>query len=155
MGTVTERTGNLFDSTAQALAHGVNTHGVMGAGIAAAFRAAHPAMYEAYRVECRSGRLSAGGMFAYHSDGRWIYNVASQDRPGAHARLDWVASGVTAALVHAHRRGVDTLALPRIGCGIGGLTWPEVSTVVARCAADSPVAVEVWAMDAAPHTSPV
>jgi len=87
MSTFTEYTGNLFDSDAKALGHGVNTEGRMGAGIAVAFRNADPDMYEAYRQECWSGRLTAGGMFAYPSSGRWVYNIASQDLPGA--MPDW------------------------------------------------------------------
>lgn len=145
MHTFTQHTGNLFDSDATALGHGVNTEGRMGAGIAVAFRNADPDMYEAYRQECWSGRLRAGTMFAYPGP-RWVYNIASQDRPGAHARLDWLDTGVQAALAHARDHAVDSLALPRIGCGIGGLSWDKVSTVLARAAARSGVKVEVWTL---------
>ena len=145
MSTFTEHTGNLFDSDAKALGHGVNTEGRMGAGIAVAFRNADPDMYEAYRQECWSGRLRVGAMFAYPGP-RWVYNIASQDLPGAHARLDWLDTGVRAALAHARNHAVESLALPRIGCGIGGLSWDEVSTVLARAAARSGVKLEVWTL---------
>jgi len=146
MSTFTEHTGNLFDSDAKALGHGVNIEGRMGAGIAVAFRNADLGMYEAYRQECWSGRLRAGTMFAYPSSNRWVYNIASQDLPGHHARLDWLDTGVRAALAHARNHAVDSLALPRIGCGIGGLSWDEVSTVLARAAAQSGVKLEVWTL---------
>jgi len=46
---ILERTGDLFSSDCPALGQGVNTLGLMGAGIAVEFRRRWPAMAEAYR----------------------------------------------------------------------------------------------------------
>ena len=60
---IIERSGDLFTSECPALGHDVNTLGSMGAGIAVEFRRRWPALYDAYRVECRSGRRQPGGIF--------------------------------------------------------------------------------------------
>ena len=88
---IVERTGDLFTADCPALGHGVNTLGSMGAGIAVEFRRRWPAMYDAYREECRSGRLQPGGIFVYQAPDRLIVNLATQRRLDRRAaQLEWV-----------------------------------------------------------------
>lgn len=136
-------TGDLFAQGADAIGHGVNCRGVMGAGIAVAFRQRFPAMYAQYRVECREHRLALGGVFPWRDDasGLVVYNLASQDRPGRHATLAALRSSLTVTLTHAERVGVRSLALPRIGCGIGGLLWEQARDVIEDVASRSDVRV--------------
>lgn len=116
--------GDLFESTAPALAHGVNCKGVMGAGIAKPFKEKFPLMYEEYALMCEYETLHAGGCFAYYAgNGRWVYNIASQYLPGPDAKVRWLATGLRDAMIHARRYRVKEIALPQIGCGIGGLDY--------------------------------
>lgn len=147
MAFLTLRQGDLFFSGARAVAHGVNIRGFMGAGVAKEFRVRYPSMYEEYRELCLGGGLRAGQMFPWLNprDGNWVYNLASQDEPGRYARLEWVESSVRAMVDHASVHGVGMVAMPCIGCGIGGLGWPEVERVLSRVARDSvSVHLEVW-----------
>ena len=147
MAFLTLRQGDLFFSRAQAVAHGVNIKGFMGAGVAKEFRIRYPVMYSEYKALCVSDGLPAGGVFPWRDaeSGRWVYNIASQDEPGPHARLEWVESGVREMIAHATDMGVGTIAMPRIGCGIGGLRWSDVERVVSQVAAESDsVHLEVW-----------
>lgn len=122
-----ESEGDLFNTQAKGIGHGVNCRGLMGAGIAVPFRDKFPLMYEEYKIRCERGYLVPGEIFAYYAgDGRWVYNIASQFEPGPNANLWALTRGVNRALSHARAFGVDRIALPQIGCGIGGLTWPEV-----------------------------
>lgn len=119
-----EESGDLFGGTWQSLGHGVNCVGLMGAGIAKPFADKFPLMYEQYSLMCKRGLLRPGGFMPYYvKDGRWVYNIASQNKPGADARLHALVNGTVSALVHARQWGVKELALPRIGCGIGGLDY--------------------------------
>lgn len=142
-GVVEHVSGDLFaQRDVYALAHGVNCRGVMGAGIAVEFKRRWPQMFTAYAQACGTGELTVGGMFAWQvAEDRWVYNLASQDRPGKDARLDAVATSLEAALAHACVHSVPSIALPRIGCGIGGLDWPEVADVLDVVAARYPVVV--------------
>ncbi len=123
--------GDLFANEygAHALAHGCNCQGSMGAGIAVEFRRRWPAMYDAYRSECRSGRLQPGGIFVYQAADRLIVNLATQRGVGrGAARLKWVRQATRAAA----QLSVAGLALPRIGAGAwagcAGLTCGPSST---------------------------
>ena len=94
---IVERTGDLFSTECPALGHGVNTLGSMSAGIAVEFRRRWPAMYDAYRAECRSGRLQPGGIFVWQADDRLIVNLATQHGMGrGAARLEWVRQAARA-----------------------------------------------------------
>lgn len=141
--TVRDVTGDLFRVPAQALGHGVNLHGVMGAGIAVQFRVRWPQMYAQYRDECHSGRLTLGGVFPWRDErtGTVVYNLATQPRPGRYATLDAVRSAVAVMVTHAERVGIQSVALPQIGCGLGGLAWADVRAAIDDAAGPSPVQV--------------
>lgn len=140
-------TGSIFDTTAPAIGHGVNTSGVMGAGVAALVRSRWPELYPAYQAACRSGALIPGGVLPWRTGTpgiRMVFNLASQPRPGRYARLDLIERSAAATLALAADAGFDRVAIPRIGAGIGGLDWPNVQAVLKAVEADTRVEWEVW-----------
>lgn len=143
-----EHVGNLFDSNAEAIGHGVNCKGLMGKGIALEFRRRWPAMYDEYKLMCQEGLLKPGFIYPYQTEsGLVVVNIASQEYPGPDAMYEWVDSGVRNALAYCRERGYESLAIPRIGCGIGGLEWETVLNALTVAAAAYPeVALEVWSL---------
>lgn len=144
---ITDQIGNIFTTQAQAIGHGVNTKGVMGAGIAFSVRLMYPEIYLEYRELCDSDGLQPGGVYTALDDrsGRYIVNLASQDAPGANARLEWLRSSLSHGLDELNELGVTSLALPRIGAGIGGLEWPEVREAIEEVAEAYPhMELELW-----------
>lgn len=148
--TVTHRHGDLFSADAPALAQGVNCRGVMGAGIAVQFRKRYPTMFQAYVGLCGSGDLKPGDVFPWLDErtGRWVYNLATQAKPGRDARLDAVDAAVGRMVAHATAHDVPAVALPEIGCGIGGLDWDDVNLIVTRHATTSGVQIQAWHLPA-------
>lgn len=132
-------TGDLFaDTTADAIAHGCNCRGVMGAGVAAQIRRLYPDAYEAYRSACEAGSFSLGSA---QRVGR-VWNLATQFDPGPFARLDAIDSAVRAMVAE---QGTGVVAMPRIGAGIGGLAWSDVRRIVTRaCERSRDVLVRVY-----------
>lgn len=148
MTKLTHMTGDIFTTTARAVGHGVNTQGLMGAGIARTVRKLYPNMYMAYHNVCNDGRLKGGQVFPWketHLDGEtYILNIASQELPGANASYDHLVSGVKIALEWCDTWNVPVLALPRIGSGIGGLDEKVVEAILTALAEKSPVDIELW-----------
>jgi O-acetyl-ADP-ribose deacetylase (regulator of RNase III) len=139
---LTDITGDLFDPAHrfEAIGHGVNLHGVMGAGIAVRVRTEFPGIMLPYRVACRTGELTIGGFQAYEApNGQVVYNLASQVDPGPDARYDAVEASVAGALADCTARGITRLALPQIGSDIGGLEWDNVHEILARLSDESGV----------------
>ena len=118
--------------------HGCNCEGVMG-GLAAKVERRWPAMAAVYRARCDDGTFTLGGVLPWLDEetGVWIYNLATQQHPGADARLEAIADSVRAAITHARDNGVRTIYLPRIGSGIGGLDWDDVRATLERVDAEA------------------
>lgn len=128
------RQGDLFAQLdAQVIGHGVNVDGVMGAGIAVQFKKRWPEMFRQYKLQCVTANLHPGNVFLWDTgiycmddDPLLIANLASQNRPGPHARYDWLMWALIATLRACKVLGLNSIALPQIGCGIGGLEWDIV-----------------------------
>lgn len=126
-------TGDLFDPTHNfdALGHGVNCKGVMGAGIAVEFRKRWPGMYGRYRKMCAEGFLLPGMMMPFTPvTGPRIFNIASQDLPGANAHYEFLEAGLQYSLFFMQHTNIQTLGLPRIASDIGGLDFNKVVKVI-------------------------
>ena len=114
-----------------AIAHGVNVHGVMGAGIAKIFREKYPEMYERYRIMCMYKILTPGSAYVYEADDKEVWNLASQDLPGANASDKWYAQALVDAVEKSDLSVHSKIGLPMIGAGIGGLS-PHASLNVVK-----------------------
>lgn len=125
-----EVTGNVVYADEVAIGHGVNTKGLMGAGVAKAIREAYPQISGAYIQWCNNGAQGGDVQLYKVSDERVIVNIASQEVPGADARYAWLAAGVARAVQDLANIGINKMAIPRIGAGIGGLDWEAVKIIL-------------------------
>jgi len=144
-----ERYGNLFEAEdLDAIGHGVNCRGVMGAGIAREFALRWPTLKRGYVTMVEDELLYPGDCWAWNQTPSYkmIYNLASQERPGPDAKLRWVAQSVAKMLQHAEDNGIQRIGLPQIGCGIGGLEWVEVRMILELLANESSVELIVFSL---------
>lgn len=134
--------GDLLRSSADALVNAVNCRGVMGRGLALQFRRAYPDNYTAYRVACRSGDVRPGRMFVYErrpvNGPRFIVNFPTKDHWGDPSRMSYITDGLIALVGEIERLGIRSIALPAIGCGLGGLPWDEVRPEIEVALRDIP-----------------
>ncbi len=82
-------TTNLFDSPAQTLVNTVNTVGVMGKGIALAFKQRYPEMYRQYRELCQAGELEVGKLFVYQAGDKIIVNFPTKKHWRSPSRIEY------------------------------------------------------------------
>lgn len=124
--------GDLFAANERAIAHGCNCHGVMGAGVAKIVREHFEQAYSDYDLACRKGQFYPGVaqpvrcVVGASEDRTTVYNLATQNAPGANARLDYVEQAFTNMRRHMEYVGNTRIAMPKIGAGIGGLEWDDV-----------------------------
>jgi O-acetyl-ADP-ribose deacetylase (regulator of RNase III) len=133
--------GNLLQAHVEALVNTVNTEGVMGKGIALQFKKAFPANYEAYRRECQLGRAQVGKVFATElgtAVPRYIVNFPTKQAWRNPSKLEYIENGLVDLVDQVKTRGIRSIAVPPLGCGLGGLAWSDVRPLIEAAFAPLP-----------------
>jgi O-acetyl-ADP-ribose deacetylase (regulator of RNase III) len=134
--------GNLLDADVKALVNTVNTVGVMGKGLAFQFKRRFPSNYEVYAGACRRGEVQVGRMLVVetvrHTAPRFIINFPTKKHWRDPSRLEYVHAGLIALVSEVRTRGIQSIAIPPLGCGNGGLAWSEVRPLIDRAVIELP-----------------
>lgn len=124
------KTGDLLAEPAEALVNAVNCVGVMGRGVALQFKNAFPENFQAYELRCRRGGMRPGEMFVFElqraAGPRYIINFPTKRHWRGKSRMADIEAGLRALAEEIRAREIRSIALPPLGCGLGGLDWPEV-----------------------------
>lgn len=134
---------SLLTSRAQTLVNTVNCVGVMGKGLALAFKQKYPKMFQEYQALCEKGRIKPGGLWLWHGPDHLVLNFATKDHWRNPSRLEWIEQGLRRFRAEYERLGVTEISFPRLGCGNGGLDWEDVRPVMERYLCDLPITVFV------------
>lgn len=122
--------GNLLDSRVDAVVNTVNTVGVMGKGIALMFKERFPENFRAYKAACKAGEVEVGRMFVQPglelNGPRWIINFPTKKHWRHPTKVEWIESGLAALKQVIREKNIQSIALPPLGCGNGGLDWTDV-----------------------------
>ena len=130
---VTTKTGDLFSSQAQTLVNTVNCVGVMGKGVALAFKERFPDMFKEYVRLCEVGRVRLGEPYLYKQlAGPWVLNFPTKDHWRSVSKLSDIVNGLNYLEHHYKDWGISSLAVPPLGCGQGGLEWRVVGPTLYR-----------------------
>lgn len=155
-------TGNLLKTEADALVNTVNCVGFMGKGVALQFKQAFPENYEAYRRACDTGEVQPGRMFVYATGSMippfYIINFPTKRHWRGKSRMEDIEAGLAALVAEVQRLGIRSIAIPPLGCGLGGLDWNDVRPRIEQALSALPgVHVRLFAPGAAPDpkTMPV
>lgn len=115
----------------QVIAHGVNCAGGFGTGVAGAIRKRYPEIREAYLAH--EPKQLGTCQFIEHNGQIWV-NAFTQQDYGYDGKqyADLTAVGYCLAEIADYMAAheLHTIAMPRIGCGRGGLHWDQVSILV-------------------------
>ena len=129
-------TGDLLAEKTDALVNAVNCVGNMGAGIALQFKRAWPENFRAYAAACRNGEVQPGRMFIFETrqlaPPRYIVNFPTKRHWRGNSRMEDIDAGLGALVAVIPRLGLDSIAVPALGAGLGGLPWNEVRVRIER-----------------------
>ena len=128
-------TGDLLAADSEALVNSVNCVGVMGRGVALAFKRRFPDNFKGYKTACGRGELQPGRMFVFETGElmpRLIINFLTKRHWRARSRLADIEAGLPALVAEIVRHRIHSIALPPLGCGLGGLEWTEVRPRIHR-----------------------
>ena len=130
---------SIFDSAADCLVNPVNLVGVMGGGLASEFKKRYPDMFKDYRIWCsmnpQDGALHLWGP---PDEPVSIINIPTKHSWRDPSELSLIKKGLINLRMVAHRLiRIHSIAIPKLGCGLGGLDWDDVKPVIENAVADS------------------
>jgi O-acetyl-ADP-ribose deacetylase (regulator of RNase III) len=127
-------TGNLLTADVDALVNTVNTEGVMGKGIALQFKKAFPENFSSYERACKAGEVVVGRVHVVRrlASPRFIINFPTKKHWRQPSKLEFVRDGLVDLVATVRAHGIQSIAIPPLGCGNGGLEWSDVKPEILR-----------------------
>lgn len=127
--------GDLLEAKQEYIVHQVNCQGVMGSGVAKAIKDKYPEVFRHYKRLVKDKQISNKDLlgivqFVAVSSDKEIVNLFSQDhylpRTTKHTNYDAMTKGFETI----KELVAEDLAMPKIGCGLGGGDWKIVSAII-------------------------
>lgn len=146
-----EVAGDILLTNAKAIAHGVAPNDHFNNGLALALREQWPAMAKDFRHYAHQSHPKPGEIWMWGGvGGVRIFNLLTQEgdhkhgaHPG-HATLPNV-NHCLRRLRHELEKGeVDSLALPKLATGVGGLQWDEVFPLIQHHLNDLSIPIYIY-----------
>ena len=128
--------GDILKADADALVNTVNCVGVMGRGIALQFRKAFPENFKAYKSVCDKKKLQPGMMLIYDlnrfQNPRYVVNFPTKRHWKGKSKIEDIESGLEALVKEIADRKIRSIAIPPLGCGLGGLSWNQIKPMIQK-----------------------
>ncbi len=154
--------GDMFFSRRQTLTISVNTVGVMGKGVASRAKYQFPDIYVLYQDLCKKKILKMGEPYLYKREISLDSILADESEKLTNSNLqtwfllfptktDWkqiadlngIIKGLEWLVQNYKKEGIKSLALPALGCGLGGLSWGEVGPILCKYLKDLDIPVDI------------
>lgn len=155
--------GDMFFSQMQTLVISVNIVGIMGKGLASRAKYQFPDVYVFYQDLCRRKVLEMGRPYLYKREisldkqladdpsslpdlntNKWFLLFPTKrhwretsDINGIEEGLQWIRSNYKT-------EGIQSLAIPALGCGLGKLDWRDVGPLMCKYLADLEIPVAIY-----------
>ena len=127
---LTFTSGDMFAVEADIRVNTVNCVGVMGAGVALAFKKRYPAMFRDYVKKCKAGKIRIGQLDIWKTSTEWIVNFPTKQDWRVSSKYEYVESGLIALRIYLKQQGRVRVVLPALGCGHGGLEWDRIKKTI-------------------------
>ncbi|VXD23621.1 Appr-1-p processing domain protein [Planktothrix serta PCC 8927] len=134
--------GNLLTANTEALVNTVNCVGVMGKGIALQFKQGFPENFLHYKKACNAKQIQPGQMFTFTTGNlfnpKYIINFPTKLHWREKSKLEYIEVGLKALIEEIKQLKIQSIAIPPLGCGNGGLNWIEVKPLILQAFAELP-----------------
>lgn len=150
---IKEVSGDIMLSKAQAIAHGVAPHDHFDNGLALSLRQDYPSMVKDFRHYCHQTNPKPGGLWIWSgAEGKRIVNLLTQEPASGHDHTGHPGAATLHNVSHALRElkksiqeeGLESIAIPRLATGVGGLKWDDVKPLIYNAFSDSNIPVYIY-----------
>lgn len=142
-------TGNMLESKAQALVNTVNTEGVMGKGIALQFKKAFPENFKSYKKACENKEIGIGNLLLVKdqnisSGQKLIINFPTKQSWRKPSEYAFIEKGLDDLKKVLKKNGIESIAIPPLGSGNGGLDWCKVKQMIESKLSDLDIDIIIY-----------
>lgn len=157
--------GDMFFSQMQTLTISVNTVGVMGKGLASRAKYQFPDVYVAYQDACKPPKklLQMGRPYLYKREtsldedladepetlpnpnsNKWFLLFPTKEHWKQHSDPEGIEEGLRWIVENYKKEGIQSIALPALGCGLGGLDWKDVGPMMCKYLSKLDIQVAIY-----------
>jgi len=130
-----------------AIVNTINAKGYMGKGLALECALRFPEMEKKYKEECRKQKIKAGDVWIYEVKSEYwedpkkeirktkrlkILNAATKDDYKFPSKIEWVESVIKEIKNLLNSKEISSIALPKLGAGLGKLNWENVENIIVK-----------------------
>lgn len=134
--------GDILKDKSEVLVNPVNRVGVMGKGLAKAFKLKFPEIEAPYKEWCKLG--SGDFLLVQVSDCQWVLNFPTKNHWRDKSDFNDVKRLIRLLPSTLTQAGFSSAAIPPLGCGLGGLKWPDVRKEIIKEFTGSGVKINVY-----------
>ena len=132
--------GDLLSAPTEALVNAVNTVGVMGKGIALQFKKAYPHNFKVYHKACKDKTFDIGQVLVVRESTiegeKCIVNFPTKKHWRGKSKYEFIETGLEALATAIEEYEIESIAIPALGCGYGGLEWEKVKALIEKYLSD-------------------
>jgi len=120
----------MFEAGTDALVNTVNCEGFMGKGIAYQFKTRFPSNNDSYVLACKNGSFGIGKVLVSRENDKVLINVPTKNKWREKSKYEYIDSGMNALVEELPKLNINSIAIPPLGCGNGGLEWNIVKDII-------------------------
>jgi hypothetical protein len=105
------------------------------------FKDIFPDNFKAYASACRKELVKPGHVFVFERAAnndffinpcppRWIVNFPTKQHWKGKSRIEWIKAGLDDLVEVINTKRIQSIAIPPLGCGLGGLDWNDVRPLI-------------------------
>lgn len=129
------KVGNILESQTEALVNTVNTVGIMGKGIALAFRKTFPDAMEEYVRAVKENAIRVGKVQVIRTNyllPKYIINFPTKVHWRYPSKMEYIDEGLSDLVTKINEYRIRSISVPPLGCGNGKLDWTKVKPLMLR-----------------------
>ncbi|WP_375563070.1 macro domain-containing protein [Bernardetia sp. OM2101] len=128
--------GNILESNTEVIINPVNTVGVMGKGLALAFKKQFPHNYKIYKEACKNQAIDIGKLLLVDESTleqkKFVINFPTKKHWRSSSKIEYIEEGLKDLVRIIETQKFESMAVPALGCGLGGLEWGSVKLLLEK-----------------------
>lgn len=136
---------NIVHTKAEVLVNAVNCVGVPGAGLARQIATRYPLATRKYMSTCKRGEMTLGKVLVTtnkEQGPKYIVHFPTKGDWRYRAEYEYIKLGLSDLRKLLEKYKPESIAIPKLGCGLGGLNWKIVHPMILE--ALSGLETEIW-----------